>query len=146
MRNKHPGRVVEADAFVLKDEAGMERAVLSMDKKEPSLRLYDAQGQTRADLRLEKEGPSLHLQAGPGIPTLHLKRAEDGLTFVFSGPKLGAETDLRFSEGGLELRFIDFDPRLDASIKVNLDSTGLVVHDTEGRLLCSIPGRKALPK
>jgi hypothetical protein len=142
MKNKHPGRVVEADAFVLKDESGMQRAVLSMDKEEPSLRLYDAHGRARVDLRLEKDEPSLHLDAGPGTSRLGLRLAEGELLFVFSGPKLGAETALHFAEDGLELRFIDLDLRLDASIKVNLDSTGLAVHDTEGRLLCSIPGRK----
>ena len=142
MKNKHPGRVVEADAFVLKDESGMQRAVLSMDKEEPSLRLYDAHGRARVDLRLEKDEPSLHLDAGPATSRLGVKLAEDGLSFVFSGPKPFAETILRLGEGGLELQFDDYNLNLEASVKVNLDSTGLAVHDTEGRLLCSIPGRK----
>ena len=142
MKNKHPGRVVEADRFVLKDEAGMERAVLSMDKEEPSLRLYDAQGQTRADLTLDNDEVSLHLGGTPGTTRLGLRLAEDRLSFVFSSPRLGAETILCFAEDGLELQFVDYERHLDASIKVNLDSTGLAVRDTEGRLLCSIPGRK----
>jgi hypothetical protein len=142
MSNEYPERVVEAQAFVLKDEAGVERDVLTVDKEEPSLRLRDARGQTRADVRLEKDGLCLRLQAASGLAKLIVKLAEDALSFSVSGPRLGAETALRSSADGLELQVFGWDREPPASVKVNLDSAGLSVRDYGGALLWSMPAPK----
>jgi hypothetical protein len=43
-------RVVEAEKFVLRDDAGRERAVLEMANDKPALRLYDAAGKKRTSI------------------------------------------------------------------------------------------------
>ena len=62
--------VVRADKFVLEDERGGTRAVLTMDKGGPVLVMLDVKGHVRARLRVRKDGPgliSLHDKTGKKV-------------------------------------------------------------------------------
>lgn len=64
-----PGqRVVEAQAFTVRDDTGTPRAVLGLGEGGPSLSLYDAEGILRAALAIDGEGPILNLFGASGEP------------------------------------------------------------------------------
>ena len=64
--------VIRADKFMLEDERGRPRAVLTMDKGGPVLAMLDVKGHVRAMLRVRKDGPgliSLHDKTGKRVWT-----------------------------------------------------------------------------
>jgi len=74
-------RVVRANRFVLEDENGKTRAMLSVDKDGPALSLHDENGEVRATLDVDKDGSGLSLSDAAGKP-----RA--GLAVIAVGPVL----------------------------------------------------------
>ncbi len=69
-KEKRKPVVVRADKFVLEDELGRTRAVLTMDKGGPVLAMLDVKGHVRAMLRVRKDGPglvSLHDKTGKRV-------------------------------------------------------------------------------
>jgi hypothetical protein len=57
-------RVVEADRFVLRDDDGRARALLTMDEKSPTLALFNEQGKARLTLRAAADGATLSIKDG----------------------------------------------------------------------------------
>ena len=71
-KEKRKPVVVRADKFILEDELGRPRAVLTMDKGGPVLAMLDVKGHVRALLRVRKDGPgliSLHDKTGKRVWT-----------------------------------------------------------------------------
>ena len=54
-------RVIQAQAFVLQDTNGANRAILDVTAGEPRLTLYDVNGKPRAALAVTADGPGLAL-------------------------------------------------------------------------------------
>ena len=57
----HGPKVIRANQFILEDETGKTRAMLTVDKDGPRLCLDDQNGKCRATLHMAKDGPSLRL-------------------------------------------------------------------------------------
>jgi hypothetical protein len=80
-----PGRIVEAERFVLRDASGKTRAELGLVEDEPSLQLYDASGKVRAVLRLIAGWPALWLIDASGKPRVALGVDADELRRQLAG-------------------------------------------------------------
>lgn len=59
MSEKRKPAVIRADKFILEDERGRPRAVLTIDKGGPVLAMLDVKGHVRALLKVRKDGPGL---------------------------------------------------------------------------------------
>jgi hypothetical protein len=62
------GQTVRASEFVLEDENGKVRAILSVFKDVPGLSLFDEDGKNRVGLVVDKDGPRLSLYDENGKP------------------------------------------------------------------------------
>ncbi len=113
-QGKDKPRVVEAEAFVLRDGEGKQRAVLSMEKPNtPSLVLLDQNGTKRVYL-LAEQGGRASLGLGPG----------DG----------GIRTVLRVNSGGdAHLNFFDKDGKRGSQFGIDLLGQPSLHLMTEGR-------------
>ena len=113
-QGKDKPRVVEAEAFVLRDSEGKQRAVLSMEKPNtPSLVLLDQNGTKRVYL-LAEQGGRASLGLGPG----------DG----------GIRTVLRVNSGGdAHLNFFDKNGKRGSQFGIDLLGQPSLYLMTEGR-------------
>jgi hypothetical protein len=116
-----PGRVVQADKFVLTDskgvarmemstknditmvaflnDAGMPRMALANAKGEPGVHLYDAKGFRKAAFGLGYDGPSLVFMTDLGNKKAGLITRKDGSTALFTRPEgfeVGKPSSLRY--------------------------------------------------
>ncbi|MBZ0254822.1 hypothetical protein K8I31_02085, partial [bacterium] len=122
-----PGRVVQADKFVLTDssgapcmemfskddttmiaflnEAGLPRMALANAKGQPGIHLYDAKGFRQAAFGLGESGPSLVFMTELGNHKAGFITRKDGSTALFTRPEAytGKPSEVRYiSLDGLE--------------------------------------------
>jgi len=77
-------RVVRANAFVLEDEKGQERAVLDVDSTKARLSLGDERGEARMILGVTGNGPAIFLldEEGNSRLTVSLQKGSPGITLL----------------------------------------------------------------
>jgi hypothetical protein len=110
-------KVIRANQFILKDENGKTRAVLSVSKEGPALVLFDETGKPRAGLDAGKDGPGLVLADETGKFRAMLAVDKDGPRLVL------------FDEIG----------KRRAGLAVNKDGPGLALFDETGKVIWSQP-------
>jgi hypothetical protein len=120
-------RIVEAEAFLLRDARGNMRAALECTEEGPAIGLVDAQGTVRAAMRIVKDMPliclydrdakprmelslknqhpqlSLHGEYHPGTITLEL--GEEGSYLSIGSPTAGTAIHLSAEPTGVTLEF-----------------------------------------
>ena len=75
-------RILEARGLVVRDDAGVARAQVTLGEEGPAFSLYDEQGYLRAALAVEAGGPMLNLYAGDGEPRLVAGERDQAAFFV----------------------------------------------------------------
>jgi hypothetical protein len=110
-------KVIRANQFILEDENGKTRAVLSVSKEGPALVLFDETGKPRAGLDAGKDGPGLGLADETGKFRAMLAVDKDGPRLVL------------FDETG----------KRRAGLAVNKDGPGLGLYDETGKVIRSLP-------
>jgi len=111
------GRTVRANMFILEDENGQTRAMLSVTAGRPGLDLYDEKDRLRAILSVVKDGPMLSLINENG-------EARASLGVLAPGSGLGL-----FDEAG-EIR---------AGMYVAKEGPSLALRDAAGKMIWSAP-------
>jgi hypothetical protein len=106
----HKGRTVEAKQMVLKDDAGITRAVLGMRSAGPGLALYDANGdKVQALLTVLQTGPVLGLYDADGTTRVLLGVTPKGVTLTFNDAEGKLRGGIGFSGDAQNVTFFDRD-------------------------------------
>ena len=116
-------RIVEAEEFVMKDDAGNPRVTMTMGAHGPVFCMLDHDGDVRLSLSASDHGPYVEF-CEPGTESI--------IQFGMSGTNLHLSCTYRHDG-------------IHAEVNVEVNGDGIGFYDEEGRLLCSIPGRSFEP-
>jgi hypothetical protein len=149
-------RIIEAEAFILRDSEGRKRGSFGMEGEEPVLALYDSGGQRRIVLRVttevsggtvsaDSEGPhvGLSLTAGSegialfsrdGKPHLIILGMPDGTSFYVYDSKGECKIRLDAREFGSSVSLHDAGGLKGLFESLRKDGARLVLSDERGRV------------
>jgi hypothetical protein len=104
----HRGHTVTARKIVLKDEAGITRAILGMRSAGPGLTLYNQNGENvQALLTVLQTGPVLSLYDAKGTTRVLLGVTPKGATLAFNDPKGKLRAEVGFLSNTPSVTFFD---------------------------------------
>jgi hypothetical protein len=143
-------RTVEAQAFVLKDSKGRQRAFLGLDGAAVVLRLEDAKGVPEAVLSEDASGPALRLERHEPAGTLALAVGDRGPSVSLLDAEAAVRATLQLEEGDPSLVLRDGDENRAVLGVAELDTTrsggvhtttpaSLILYDKGGQPLWSAP-------
>jgi hypothetical protein len=112
-----PEKIIQANKFILEDENGKLRAMLSADQNGPGLSLTDENGKVRALLNVRKDGPGLGLLDENGKSRVILSAGAQGTALCLK----------------------DENGKLRVALSVSGDEVGLLLRDENGKPVGSLP-------
>jgi hypothetical protein len=155
MAPKPSARTIEAQSFVLRDDAGSVRAELHMKDKGPELALYPAYAGPKAavkvGLSLNEDGPELVLYGGPKKMSAVLTAGDQGADLYLGSAEDGhASAELRADKDGPNLSLKDSEGFLTAigtqelvsptaGQKVQTSAASIYLLDSKRKILWSAP-------
>jgi hypothetical protein len=113
-------RIVEAEAFVVRDSQGRKRGFFGMEGEEPVLKLCDAEGQARIVLRLTTDVSGGTLSSDPG----------------------GAHVGLSLTAGSEGIALFGRDGKTHLIILGMPDGTSFYVYDSKGECKIRLDARE----
>jgi hypothetical protein len=126
-------KVIHANEFILEDENGKVRVVLSARTDGSGLFLYDENSKELVMLAVNKAGPGLALCDAKGEPRVQLTAEDDGARLILSDEKGLSGAALGVLKNGPELRLFDDKSKTRAMLGVNKDGPALTLCDENSR-------------
>jgi hypothetical protein len=136
-------KVVRANEFVLEDENGKHRAVLSASKENPGLCLYDENGKPRAMLGMSKVGSGLDFFDENGKCRASFGVAKDGPKLALHDENGNGRAALGVAKGMAGLFLFDEKVKIRALLGVDKDRPGLTLFDENGKVIGQVPTQPA---
>ncbi len=132
-------KIIRANAFILEDEKGQTRAVLSMSENGPYLSLVDENGKIRALLSVDKDGPALFLRDDKGQRRVGLGISEDRASLALYGGEGELGAGLRLGKDGPGLGLFDEKGEPRAGLRVTENGARLSLFDEKRKAIWSAP-------
>ncbi len=132
-------KVIRANQFVLEDETGTTRAMLTVDKAGAGLFLSDENGKFRVHLIADKDRAGLILSDENDNPRVGLAMDKDGPRLCLDDQNGKCRAALHMTKDGPRFRLLDENEKHRVGLAVSKYGPGLVLSDESGKTIWSQP-------